>query len=615
MSEDVRYSVLGPVRAWRGDEELELGSPQQRTVLAVLLLHEGRAATADTLISAVWGDESPRTAMLTLRTYVFRLRKVLGESAIRTVAGGYALSLEPDALDAAVHARAVARARGDVAALAEADALWQGDPLADIAGAWASRQRVRLQGQRQAAVRERIALDLAAGRAGAAVTELTGLVAAHPLDEELRGLLMTALAGSGRQALAVTQYHEIRTLLAHELGLDPSPDLQRAYHRLLNPARPASPDSGSLLSALPIESPPAAAHSPAARLVVPAQLPAPVRDFVGRADLLNRLSAVLTRDSTTTVPSASTGLPGAASIVGIVGIGGAGASALAVHVAHRIRPAFPDGQLYADLRGSDAGQVLAGFLRAFGITGDSIPADLTERAALWRSVADGRRILVVLDHATPQDQPDLLLPVTAGAAAIVTGGRRLPDLAVDEWATVPPFAPEESVQLLSFVIGAARVRAERAAALRLAEMCSHLPIAIRMGAERLHARPNWTLAETVERLRAELDHPVVVHGDCRRVYEPLERRLDEVHASAPRAVEAFELGTLLGEPEVALADVASLLGLPDIEAEHLLDDLVDAHLLEPVGFRRYRYLDALRRLAQRRLAARSATVGAQGAWL
>ncbi|GAB2611435.1 hypothetical protein Aab01nite_66710 [Paractinoplanes abujensis] len=110
-------------------------------------------------------------------------------------------------------------------------------------------------------------------------------------------------------------------------------------------------------------------------------------------------------------------------------------------------------------------------------------------------------------------------------------------------------------------------------------------------------------------MRDELDHPVVVHGDCHRVYEPLERRLDEVHADRPRAVEAFELGTLLGEREVALADVATLLGLPDIEAEHLMDDLVDAHLLQPVGFRRYRYLGVARRLAQRRLAARTTTAG------
>ncbi|MBM2619044.1 winged helix-turn-helix domain-containing protein [Actinoplanes sp. LDG1-06] len=661
MNGVVRYSVLGPVRAWRGTEELELGSPQQRAVLAVLLLHEGRPAGADTLIASVWGDDPPRTAVLTLRTYVFRLRKILGDETIRTVTGGYALALAPDALDAAVYTRAVADALsgGDAAALARAESLWQGEPLADVAGGWAEAQRVRLQSERQAAVRERIALGLAAGHHGAAVAELTALVAAHPLDEGLRGLLMTALSGSGRQALAVTQYHEIRARLADELGLDPGPELQRTYQGLLNPpsSPPATAPASSLAHAVrpphgaplapdssvarPLHGAPFATTDavpvvqaaptamPPARLVVPAQLPAAIRDFVGRDHLLDRLAAVLTRDAAhPTAHSAAghaarpTAHPGAgqagvshlaagdadglgavaAPVVGIVGIAGAGTSALAIRLAHRIRHAFPEGQLYADLRDTEVGQVLSGFLRAFGIAGPDIPAAVPERSALWRSVANGRRILVVLDHAPPSDELAMLLPVTPGAAAIMTGSRRVPSVAVDEWATAPLFTPEESVELLSRSVGAARIGAEPEAARRLAEMCSHIPLAIRMGAERLNARPNWTLTETADHLRSELDHPVVAHDDCRRAYRPHERRLDEVRAAEPLAAEAFVLGALTGRPEVVVADVAPRLGLPDLEAGRLLEHLVDMHLLEPCGFQRYRYLDVLRRLALRSAA-------------
>jgi DNA-binding SARP family transcriptional activator len=571
--------LLGPVRAWRGGEELDLGSPQQRAVLAVLLMREGRPASADALVDAVWGDEPPRTAVLTLRTYVFRLRKVLGDEAIRTTGGGYALRLAADALDAAVFARAVAAARDgrDPAAFAAAEALWHGDALADVPGAWADRQRVRLQSERQAAVRERIALDLDQGRADAAVAELTSEVGAHPLDEGLRGLLMTALARSGRAALAVTHYQQIRALLAEELGLDPGPELQQTYRHLLD---------GTSAALVP------AVTSPAP--VVPAQLPAGIRDFVGRAEVLDRLTTVLTQAG------------GAAPVVGLVGLGGVGTSTLAIRLAHHVRACFPDGQLYADLREAGPAEVLGRFLRAFGVSCAEIPDDVTERAALWRSVVSGRRILLLLDHVPDTRQLTLLLPVTGGAAAIVTGSRRMPDLAVDEWISLPPFTPAESLALLGHVAGAERVRAEAAAAQQVAGMCSHIPIGVRLAAERLRARPQWTIADGADRLREELRQPVVVHDDCRRAYRPIERRLAEVRADEPLAAEAFVLAARADGPEAVLADVAGPLGLGELEAERLMEYLVDVHLLEPGGFRRYRYLDIVRRLAHREALALSA---------
>lgn len=576
---DLRISVLGPVRAWRDGAELDLGTPQQRAVLAALVLREGRHATRDALIDAIWGDDPPRTAALTIRTYISRLRQALGDDAIVTANGGYLLRLESASLDLAEFGAAVARARTATdqetaaQALREADDAWQGPPLADIPGAYADGQRARLDRERQAARAERLRLDVDSHRVGAAVTELTDLVGRYPLDESLRGLFMLGLYRTGRQAVAIEQYQQISALLADELGLDPGPGLREIYKRILD---------GEPTAVAPALTPAVAA--------APEQLPIGIQDFVGRSDLIDRLTKSLLADGTS------------APVAGLTGLGGMGTSTLAIHIAHRIRPAFPDGQLYADLRGvAEVGAVLAGFLRAYGVT--AVPHQLTERAALWRSVTCGRRVLVLLDHARSAEQVNLLLPAGAGSAVLVTGSRRISGLTGARWFRMPVFTPQESLELFRRVVGRPRVDAEIPAALRFADACSNLPLAVRLGAERLAARPGWPIEAIGDRLRVEMRQPVAVHEDCVRVEAPFERDLAALRAADPMTAVAFALAALPDRDELTVDEVARLLDLPEAEAERLMEELVDAHLIEPADYQHYRYLDIVRWFARRKAIA------------
>lgn len=606
MTHRPRFTVLGPLRAWRGEVELDLGSPQQRAVLAALLLREGRQATITDLIDAVWETDPPRAASGTVRTYLYRLRRVLAgstgsatgpaghdadEPVIESVGGGYTLRVDPETFDYSRFRELVARAALDRAAgrladaataLRAADHLWQGTALAGVPGPYAQTQEIRLEGLRRAAVEERLAIDLDLGRHAAAVPELSALVADQPLSERLRELHVLALHRSGRTAEALAGYREVRRLLGDELGLDPGPALEDLHRRILT-------GDPTLLGAETwdeSERPPTAA--PAAGTPAPAQLPPDLADFTGRAEILHDLRTALSRPDT--VP-----------VVGLVGLAGVGTSTLAIHTAHTLRDRFPDGQLYLDLRGPDdqpvaPGQALAALLRAYGVGGDTLPDTLAERAALWRSVLAGRRVLLLLDHAADAEQVRHLLPAGAGSAAIVTAGRRMSGLPGVRWQTVDVFTPDEALTLMERVAGADRIRAEPEPALRYATVCSHLPLAVRLAAARLAARPDWSVAAIEDRLRVEIRQPVALHEDCVAVELPFERTLRGLD---PRQTAAFCLAALPDGPDLPLAAVAALLDLPRDEAERVLESLADAHLVETGPYQRYRYHSIVRWFARR----------------
>jgi DNA-binding transcriptional activator of the SARP family len=425
----LRFSVLGPVRAWLGDDPLPAGSPQQRALLAALLLRDGRTATASELIDALWGDEPPSQALAALRTYASRLRKTLGTQVLVSESGGYAIrSLREGALDH-VHAQELAadaekaRGAGDLSRsrdlLREALALWDGEPLASIPGPYAETQRARLEEWRLQLLESRLDMDLEQGFHAEAVSELTALTAAHPLRERLRELLMLALYRSGRQAEALAVYADTRRLLADELGVDPRQGLKELQQRILQA------DPG-------LAEPSAPRAEPTVALVRPAQLPATVTDFTGRASFVQELSDVLA--------SASSEEGRVMAVSALAGIGGVGKTTLAVHVAHQSRGAFPDGQLYVDLQGAgsraaEPETVLGAFLRALGTADTAIPDSLEERSALYRSVLDGRRVLVLLDNARDAAQVRPLLPGTEGCAALVTSRIRMVDLRGPIWWT------------------------------------------------------------------------------------------------------------------------------------------------------------------------------------
>lgn len=261
----IRFALLGPVRAWDGAAELPLGSPQQRTVLAALLLREGAMVTVDELVAAVWGDEPPRSAVNTVRTYLSRLRTLLRDAAtIMSIGGGYALPVDRDAIDVTVFFDHVtdareARRRGATADAADslraAVALHRGRPLSGAGGPYADAQRTRLEQQILGARIDLLAAEVELGHADDAIPELTALADEHPLRERVHEILMLALYQTGRQADALAAYQHVRVLLAEELGIDPGAALQAAHRRILA----ADPDL-----VLPAVLPPAP-RTPAAR--------------------------------------------------------------------------------------------------------------------------------------------------------------------------------------------------------------------------------------------------------------------------------------------------------------------------------------------------------------
>ncbi|MGW0081127.1 BTAD domain-containing putative transcriptional regulator [Streptomyces sp. NPDC003393] len=585
-SATLRFGVLGPVRAWRGVEPLATGSPQQRALLAALLLREGRTATASELIDALWGEEPPSQALAALRTYASRLRKVLDPGVLASESGGYAIRGLPEgALDVAVAQELAAeadkaRATGDLrharATLERALALWDGETLAGVPGPYAETQRTRLEEWRLQLLESRLDMDLEQGCHAEAVSELTALTATHPLRERLRELLMLALYRSGRQAEALAVYADTRRLLADELGVDPRPELRELQQRILR-ADPA------------LAEPSAPAPRPSATPVRPAQLPATVPDFTGRSAFVVELSDILASAEGRVM-----------AVSALAGIGGVGKTTLAVHVAHQARSAFPDGQLYVDLQGAGARAaepetVLGSFLRALGTADSAIPDSLEERAALYRSVLDGRRVLVLLDNARDAAQVRPLLPGTAGCAALITSRVRMVDLAGAHLIDLDVMSPEEALSLFTKIVGEERVASERKAALDVVAACGFLPLAIRIAASRLASRRTWTVSVLAAKLADE------------------RRRLDELQAGDLAVKATFELGygqlepaqarafRLLGladGPDISLAAAAAVLDLPVEETEDLLESLVDTSLLESAAPGRYRFHDLVRLYAR-----------------
>ncbi|WP_245966570.1 AfsR/SARP family transcriptional regulator [Sphaerisporangium album] len=609
--------------AWQDGRELELGTPLQRSILAMLLLREGRAVSPTEMIDAIWGDEAPPRALGALRTYVSRLRAVLEPDRsprmrpelLTSVGRGYALRLPPGAFDLAEFERLVTEAEterragdlpGAAGTLRRALGLWSGEPLAGAVGPYIESQRGRLVERRVGVVETLMELDLELGRHADVVHELIALTSEHPLRERLRGQLMLAYYRCGRQADALAVFGDIRRALVEELGIDPGHELASLHQRILaadphlawakaRPVRqkPASDGDGRA------ETPAAGAdagdgeHETVQEMPRPAQLPAAVNDFTGRREVVNRLRTLLTS------VSGGEGVPVAA----VSGIGGVGKTTLAVHVAHSLHEVFPDGQLYADLRGygeepTAPESVLAAFLRALRIPVDIIPDGLAERGALFRSLLADRRMIVLLDNARDAEQVEHLLPGTAGCAAIVTSRGKLADLPSARLVDLEVMEPEEALGLFAAVAGPERVAVEHAAAMDVVAICGFLPLAVRIVAARLAARPAWTVASLVPRLadeRRRLDEMRIGHLGVHATFS-----LGYGHLDAAQA-RAFRLLSLPNGPDVSVQAAASLLGLSMTETEDMLESLVDVSLLEAPAPGRYRYHDLLRLFARKQV--------------
>jgi tetratricopeptide (TPR) repeat protein/transcriptional regulator with XRE-family HTH domain len=330
------------------------------------------------------------------------------------------------------------------------------------------------------------------------------------------------------------------------------------------------------------------------------QLPPDIEDFTGREDALERLRVRMAGR-----PSGST----AAVITGAVGKAGVGKTALAVHVAHQLRPKFPDGQLYVNLRGAEAqalapAEVLGRFLRALGVEGQCLPLDAESRAGLYRSLLADRRMLVVLDNAADEAQVRPLLPAGVGNAVLVTSRVRLAGLTPAEVIDLGVLRPEQAVELLGKIVGADRVAVESEAASQLAALCGYLPLALRIVGARLAAKPHWRVQRLAGRLGAHhrrLDELAVGDLEVRASFALSYQAVGEVER------RAFRLLGLLEVPDFAPWMLSALLDVPAADAEEIAERLTDAQLLDTVGEDaagqiRYRCHDLLRLFARERLA-------------
>jgi DNA-binding SARP family transcriptional activator len=610
---NLQVSALGRLQVRQDDESLNLGNPQQQAMFVVLLMRAGRSATAADLVEALWGADEPASAMTTLRTYAWRLRKALEKdsknpSILVSLGDGYRLVLDNNDVDFVVaeelahkseRAREANDFEGAYTLLESALALWQGEPLAAIPGPFAARQRDRLTEMRLSLQEKRMEVGLVLGHGSRFISELLGLIDQYPLRERLYALLMQAQHQSGRRADALVSYRNVRQLLVDELGVEPGPELASLHQRLLtgdaelvdapiSDAADRPQPSGPALSALPAtDGAPAGQARPAFR--PPAQLPPQPADFTGRSHLAVTLCSAMNVPNRAVLP-----------VVVLVGMGGVGKSALALHVAHRVRDAYPDGQLYAHLRAGDGEPlrpegILVGFLSALGHNPDTIPKSLDALTALFRTTLDRRRILIVLDDAKDADQVRTLLPGAADCGVLITSRSRLNGLSPGMQAELQAFLPVEAMELLARTIGAERVERERAAALELMESCAYLPLAVRIVAARLAARPQWTVQSLARRLADERTRVSQLRaGDMTisAAFDVSYRQLTDDQSAALRRTAGID------SPDLSLACATALLGIEEPDAEDLLESLVDAAMLESPSAGKYRFHSLLRGFAR-----------------
>ncbi|MBQ1094474.1 tetratricopeptide repeat protein [Streptomyces sp. B93] len=626
----VHFAVLGPVRAWHGERELDLGSPQQRVVLTTLLLRRGRPVTVGELVDAVWGEQPPSAAISVLRTYVSRLRKILepGEKAgengegpprvIVSVADGYLAEVPDEALDLGLFERRVAeatrlRAADDDSTAAEllhaALAGWQGTPLAGLPGPLAESERARLGERRLAALEMRLDLDIQLGRHRDVIAELTSLTRDHPLREQLCRLLMLALYRSGRQAEALAAYRTTRRILVSELGIEPCAPLRELHDRILaadaslEPTPAPAPERRQPHRTEDAPAVPAPAPTPPAAVGRPAQLPADLPAFTGRHRELQQIRALLPEDGTS---------PKTVVIGAIGGMGGIGKTTLAVHWAHEVAHRFPDGQLYVNLRGFDPtgsvmppGEAIHIFLNALGLSPQRIPAQLDAQAALYRSTLARRRVLIVLDNARDTEQVRPLLPGAPGCLVVVTSRSQLTGLIVNDGAhplTLNPLTAAEAHGFLSRRLGAARVAAEPKEVDEIIEYGARLPLALALVAARAATHPDFPLSAVADELRdshGSLDAFTSsdLSTDVRAVFSWSYEAL-----SAP-AARLFRLLGLHCGPDISTPSAAALVGLPPRDVRGSLAELTRAHLLTEHRPGRYALHDLLRVYAAERVHA------------
>ncbi|MFI6477557.1 BTAD domain-containing putative transcriptional regulator [Nonomuraea sp. NPDC050663] len=583
----MRFRILGPVELLSDGRPLTVPGLKARSLLAVLVLNANTVVPPGRLLEAVWGLDVPPTGLRRLHTHLWAIRRLLPDPAdLVGTPAGYLLRVRPGESDLDVFTTETAAARaaaaaGDLTGAADAFrrglAQWRGPALVGVRPDLQASEGGPLEEQRLAALTGRIDVDLRLGLHAELVAELRQLATAHPLNEHLRGQLMTALHGAGRTSESLAEYQSARRLLLDELGIEPGEALARVHQAVLAGDAPA-----------PV----------AVRVPVPRQLPPDVPAFTGRREAVARLDE-LAAD------------PGDSPVVCLVsGTAGVGKTALAVHWAHRAAGRFPDGQLHLNLRGYDPldplspGAALDLLLRGLGV--ETVPHSPDERAALYRSVLAGKRMLILLDNARTAEQVRPLLPGTAGHLVLVTGRDSLPGLVARDGARrlrLSPLSHDEAGDLLDRLLGQERAGQDPQARRALIAYCAALPLALRIAAEHLLDHPGMTLGGLVDALAEESGRLDLLeaHGDpladVRTVFSWSYRALP-----VP-AARLFRLLSLVPGPDFDVHAAANLAGLSETGARRLLDALRRVSLVEDAGAGRHLLHDLLRAYATERSLA------------
>ncbi len=587
----MRFHVLGPLRV-EGETglPLRLDARKPRLLLLTMLSRANQWRSGDALADALWPAGRPDSAAANLKTYVWQLRGALaplaGPDRIESRVGDYRLRAARSELDAWVFEDLAGQGRDLIAhepvtaagLLSSALAMWRGAPYEELSTEVARVEVARLTELRRAARNDVVDTRLALGDYTDAISTLRAMTAEDPLHEPTWCRLLHALHASGRRAEALSTYLLARAGLGRELGVEPGPELRQAYQRAVDGAPPAAParPRGALA---------------ARRHTLPRDVPA----FVGRHE---QLAAVL---------EAAAAARGAVSCIAIEGMAGIGKTAVALHAARLLAPDYADGQLFLDLRACSADRpplspsaALGALLRLIGVCG-ALPRQLADRAALWRAAVTDRRLLIVLDDASGTAALRPLLPVDSACLVIVTSRRRLADPADPadparaRRVSLDVLPRDAAISLLEQGLGADRLGSDPVAAGEIASFCGGVPLAIQIAAARLRHRPTWPLAHLADRLRdegcrlAELrteSRSMAASFDCSyRQLRPDQRRLLRLLGLAPA-----------GDVDVAAA--ASLAGLAPGDAERLLDQLRDRHLVERRSAGPYAVHDLVRLFAR-----------------
>ncbi|MEU2634551.1 BTAD domain-containing putative transcriptional regulator [Micromonospora fulviviridis] len=617
MTGPLSFAVLGPVRAWRGQSDIDLGTRQQRLILALLLARAGGAVSVTELVDLLWASDPPPSVVNMVHRHIGMLRRRF-EPGLPTRAAGsvlirdgaeYRLRTDGESLDLLRFRRLVAQAGGSsgepaVELYRKALALWRDRCASDLrAGGRAHPEFVAVDGERVAAVRAATDAALRAGRVHAVLPAIRLAAEHEPLDEALQARLLLALAADGRRAEALAAYADIARRLADELGIRPGADLRAARYSLLDhdapadgsgsrrgvgpaPLRPGAPPGGAEAESWP-PAEPDLSQSP--RAEAPAQLPADHPYFAGRRGVVAAVAELLSEDRKTTA-------------LVIDGMPGVGKTTLAVHLAHLLAGRYPDGQLHANLRGFDSGgavmtptEALRGFLWSLGVPPAGIPAELHAQAGLYRSLLAERRMLILLDNCRDWDQVRHLLPGTGGSLVIATSRRRITGVGGPAGAHplhLDLLTDAEARELLTRWLGDAAAAAP-AAVDEIIARCGGLPLALALVATRTLGRPGLSLPAVAGELAAA-DGRLAGFGDA---HADLETTFSwSYRALTPEAARLFRLLPLHATGELSPEAAAALGDLPLRVARGLLAEL-GAQLLVQPGDGRWRMHDLLRAYA------------------